>query len=273
MDGMMERRCGPGGMMVDAAGRGAPVVLVHGGGIAGEAAWRGQAALAGRWRLLMPYRIGYAPSRDDVAEDFQRDAPLVAALLGDGAHLVGHSYGGLVALLAAALRPEALWSLTVIESGSSAVARGHPAVDRFETAMHALAAATRSGRGADPDRHVRALFRLTWPSLELPDVLPEALAGFARRLPDMRWPTEAVIPLAALAAAPFPKLHVSGGHNPVYEAITDRLAAGIGGERCCLPGGGHAPHRFADRFNPILERFLTAAEAGGHAAKAGGHAG
>lgn len=43
------------------------------------------------------------------------DSQDLAALLGDGAHLVGHSYGAIAALLAAALRPKAVWSLTITE--------------------------------------------------------------------------------------------------------------------------------------------------------------
>ncbi len=39
----------------------------------------------------------------------------MAELLGDGAHLVGRSFGGLVAVAAAAQRSEAVMSLTLIE--------------------------------------------------------------------------------------------------------------------------------------------------------------
>lgn len=51
--------------------------------------------------------------------------------VGDGAHLVGHSYGGIICLLAAAMRPESVLSLTVTEPDCMGVARGEPAVERF----------------------------------------------------------------------------------------------------------------------------------------------
>jgi len=54
---------------------------------------------------------------------------LIAGLLKDGAHLVGHSYGAVIALYAAALRPDAVRSLTVSEPGCLRVAAGDSAVD------------------------------------------------------------------------------------------------------------------------------------------------
>src|SRR5260370_762373 len=61
--------------------------------------------------------------------DFEAEAPLFAELLGNGAHLVGHSYGAVIALYAAALRPDAVLSLTVSEPGCLRVAAGDPRVD------------------------------------------------------------------------------------------------------------------------------------------------
>jgi pimeloyl-ACP methyl ester carboxylesterase len=44
-------------------------------------------------------------------------------LLGEGAQLVGHSYGGLIAMCAAASRPDLVKSLTIVEAPAWAVAR------------------------------------------------------------------------------------------------------------------------------------------------------
>ena len=253
-----QQRSGPAGIRVDELGAGPPIVFVHGGGLGGALAWAAQSPLAARWRLVMPYRLGYGASPPTPGEDFERDAGPIADLLGDGAHLVGHSYGGAVALLAAARRPAAVRSLTVIESGSSGVARGHPAVAAFEGALAALAA----DPPPDPAARVRAIFAILEPAGRLPEPLPPPLLEFARRLGTFRWPSEAVIPVEQLAAAPFPKLWVSGGHSPVYEAIMDALAAQIGGRRAVLRGAGHAPQRLGAPFNALLEEFLVAAPAG-----------
>ena len=249
-----QQRPGPDGIRVDERGAGPPIVFVHGGGLGGALAWAAQSLLAARWRLVMPYRLGYGASPPTPGEDFERDAGPIADLLGDGAHLVGHSYGGAVALLAAARRPAAVRSLTVIESGSSGVARGHPAVAAFEGALAALAA----DPPPDPAARVRALFAILEPAGRLPEPLPPPLLDFARRLGTFRWPSEAVIPVEQLAAAPFAKLWVSGGHSAVYEAITDALAAQVGGRRAVLRGAGHAPQRLGAPFNALLEEFLAA---------------
>jgi len=51
--------------------------------------------------------------------------------LGGGAHLVGHSFGGCCALAAAARRPAAVRSLTLIEPGMQKLASANPHVRRF----------------------------------------------------------------------------------------------------------------------------------------------
>jgi pimeloyl-ACP methyl ester carboxylesterase len=249
----VQQRQGPGGIRIDEIGEGPRIVFVHGGGMGGRMAWRAQLPLAARWRLVMPYRLGYDPSPPAPREDFEVDALYIADLLEDGAHLVGHSYGGAVALLAAARRPEAVWSLTVIESGSSGVARGTPVVDEFERALGALTA----NPPRDPAVYVRAVFGVLEPSAQLPDPLPPPLLDVARRLTTFRWPSEAVIPVDVLAAAPFRKLWISGGHSAAYEAIMDALAQQVGGQREIIPGGGHSPQQVGDVFNALLETFLT----------------
>ena len=250
------QRRGPGGLCIDELGDGPPIVFVHGGGMGGALAWAAQFPLAASWRLVMPYRLGYGASPPIPGEDFERDAGPIADLLGDGAHLVGHSYGGAVALLAAARRPAAVRSLTVIESGSSGVARSHPAVAAFEGALAALVA----DPPPDPAARIHAVFAILEPSGRLPEPLPPPLLDFGRRLDTFRWPSEAVIPVDELAAAPFPKLWVSGGHSPVHEAITDALAEQIGGQRLVLRGAGHAPQRLGEPFNARLAAFLAAAD-------------
>src|SRR5689334_876440 len=110
-------------------GSGPRVVFVHGSIVGAETTWRHQAPLAERWTLCLPNRPGFGASPPLERGDFEAEAPLIAELLEDGAHLVGHSYGAVIALFAAAARPEAVLSLTVSEPGSLRVAAGDPAVD------------------------------------------------------------------------------------------------------------------------------------------------
>src|SRR4051794_40123937 len=110
-------------------GDGPRVVLVHGSVVGAQRTWSHQLALAQRWQLVLPNRPGFAGSAPLARGDFEAEAPLIAELLGDGAHLVGHSYGAVIALYVAALRPQAVRSLTVSEPGCLAAAAGNPLVD------------------------------------------------------------------------------------------------------------------------------------------------
>src|SRR5205823_2034003 len=57
------------------------------------------------------------------------EAPLMAVLLERGAHLVGHSYGAIIALYAAALAADSVRTLTVSEPGCLRAAAGIAQVD------------------------------------------------------------------------------------------------------------------------------------------------
>ena len=50
---------------------------------------------------------------------------------------------------------------------------------------------------------------------------------------------EADLPLAELAAAPFPKLVVSGGHSAGFEVMCNEVAGRIGASRAVIEGAGH----------------------------------
>jgi pimeloyl-ACP methyl ester carboxylesterase len=71
------------------------VVFVHGAVFNGPLMWNEQRPLGESWRLEVLNRRGYGKSPPpEVRSDFEEDARDIAALLGDDAHLVGHSYGG-----------------------------------------------------------------------------------------------------------------------------------------------------------------------------------
>jgi pimeloyl-ACP methyl ester carboxylesterase len=242
---------------VERVGSGPPVVLVHGSIVDARRTWRHQLELADHFALCLPNRPGFAGSPDADRGDFEAEAPLVAELLGDGAHLVGHSYGGVIALLAATQRPGGVRSLTVSEPGSLAVAAGHPAVDAMIAQGSEL---YRRGRELGPARFV-TLFRSGAHSAhDTPDELPEWLERGARHAIEERPPWEADVPLDRLAAAPFPKLVLSGGHSAAFEAVCDVLAERIGAGRAVIPGRGHTIPSTGAPYNARLRAFLEDAE-------------
>lgn len=234
-------------------GDGPPVVLVHGSVVGAERTWREQAPLTERWQLVMPNRPGFGTSPPLERGDFEAEAPLIAELLGDGAHLVGHSYGAVIALLATALRPDAVHSLTVSEPGALRLAAGDPAVDETIANGELL---YRHRAEIDPRAFVQLFRSGVGSTRETPDELPEWLQRGAHHVMSERPPWEADISLAALAAAPFPKLVISGGHSPVFDAVCDALAQAIGAERAVIPGRAHSIPMVGAAYNDVLERFL-----------------
>ena len=97
--------------------------------------------------------------------------------------------------------------------------------------------------------------------MRLPDPLPPELEQGARMQVVERGPQEAEIPFAALRAAPFPKLVVSGAHHPAFDAVCDVVERGLRAERIVLPGAGHSVQRLGEPFNERLAAFLECAEA------------
>jgi len=233
------------------------IVLVHGSVMGGRGTWAAQRPLAERFELLVLDRPGFPPNPPVERIDFETDAALVAGLLEEGDHLVGHSYGGIVSLLAAASRPDVLRSLTVIEPPCTRVAAGVPEVDAFARAGIELYATARSG---EPDEYLRRFLAAVGSEFDPPSPLPPELERGARNLAIERGPWEADIPLAALAGTPFPKLVVSGAHLDAYDVICDVLERELRAERIVLPGYGHAVQRHPD-FNDRLADFVESASA------------
>ena len=231
------------------------VVLVHGSVVGGAGTWRAQRPLAERFELLVLERPGFPPSLPVERVDFEADAVWLADLLEPGDHLVGHSYGGVICLLAATRRPEALSSLTVVEPPATQVALEIPAVAEFAEGGARLWA---EGPRDDPEAFLRMFLKAVGSAYDPPSPLPPELEQTARMLMNERGPWEAEIPLLALADTPFPKLVVSGAHHPAFDAICDRLERALPAERAVFPGYGHAAQRHPD-FNEALADFVDRA--------------
>jgi pimeloyl-ACP methyl ester carboxylesterase len=231
------------------------IVLVHGSVTGGRATWQRQVpGLGGRFELEVVERPGFPPNPPVDRVDFEEHARLVAAGLREGDHLLGHSYGGVIALLAADLAPHALRSLAVIEPPATRVALGNPAADRFAADGAAWWA---EGPVDDPEAFLRGFLRTVGSSFDPPSPLPPELEQGARTLIVERGPWEAEIPLASLAATALPTLVVSGAHHAAFDAICDALAERLHAERLVLPGYGHTAQRhpgFDEAYADFVER-------------------
>jgi pimeloyl-ACP methyl ester carboxylesterase len=233
------------------------LVLVHGSVFGGQSTWRAQRPLAGRYELVVVERPGFPDGPPDRRIEFGRHADWLAAQLRPGSHLVGYSYGGVVCLLAAARRPEAVRSLAVLEPPATRVASGVPAVDRFAADAERW---WREGPRHDPEAFLRGFLARVGAGFDPPSPLPARLEHGARALVRERGPWEADVPLDELAAAGFPVLVVSGGHHEAFEAICDVLEERLGAERAVLRGAGHSPQA-VEGFNDVLADFVDRAAA------------
>lgn len=230
------------------------LLLVHGSVVNAELTWNAQKSLAERFEIVAPNRRGFPPGPGVERVDFEDEATWLEPFLEPGAHVVGHSYGGVIALLAAARRPEVVRSLTVVEPPAFGVARGVPAAEEFMGAIEEHW--TRGPR--DPAEFLRGFLALVGSSIPPGNFTPELLQG-ARTLMVERSPAEAVIPFDELARAPFPKLVVSGGHSAAFEAVCDVLEERLGAERAVLTGAGHSVQRLGAPFNERVTSFVERA--------------
>jgi len=230
------------------------VLLVHGSVVNGDTTWAAQRPLAERFELVVPNRRGFPPGPDVDRVDFEDEAAWLDRYLEPETHLVGHSYGGVISLLAAARHPELLRSLTVIEPPCLGVARGNPVVDAYEARSVLIWQETE-----DPAAFLRAFLEGVGAPVPPGELSPGLLQG-ARTLMVERHPWEAEIPLETLAQTRFPKLVVSGAHSKPFDLVCDVLEERLDADRAVLPGAGHSVQRLGEPFNELLTAFVERAE-------------
>jgi len=236
------------------------VILVHGGVQGSEASgvinFRAQEPLGQQgWQLVVPDRPGHGRSPDPGRpDDAEADGILVADLLGDGAHLVGHSFGACVALYAAAKRPQAVRSLTFIEPALLNFAASDPRV-RWQL-LKMLTAALFSVSATSRVRRIMKVMGIP------PEIYSHAddaeLKRLGRNLRKVRIPSKATFQreLDAIEEAGIPLLVVTGGWNSGFEATGDIVAAAANGRRAVVKSGHHFPQWLGGEFNPILVAFM-----------------
>ena len=239
------------------------VVMVHGGAqgtsSAGHRNFHTQEVLGAEgWQMLVPDRPGHGqspnPGRGDDAE---ADGEWVAELLGDGAHLLGHSYGGLVALAALAKRPEAVRSLVLVEPALLKVATKAPAVRKLVFSM-----ARTMVLPYRPATKAKRVMKL----LGIPDVFAldkDDHDSLGKSLKAGKFPSRKTMNawLALVRERRIPLLTISAGSNAAFDATCAIVAEKGGGRHEIVPMPHHFPQWSPDVFNPLVADFWRAADA------------
>jgi pimeloyl-ACP methyl ester carboxylesterase len=249
---------------VAVAGSGPPALLVHGSMGFGALAFSEQRPLAAEFELHVVDRRGFGRSPEGAGPvDFDVEAAEIAELLDRPAHLLGHSYGGIVCMLAAALRPAAVRSLTVVEPPAFGLAMDDPAVALLDERIRRH---TGWADGMTEEDYLRG-FLSSWGFDLGPGPTLNAVARRSvRRSVGERSPAEARIPLDELAGAPFPVLVARGAWDAVparvrelagaaFIAVCDVLVERLGAELAVFPGAAHQPQMLGEPFNRRIAAF------------------
>lgn len=246
-----------------------PIVLFVPGSFATSAAWRGvQRCLSDRWRCVGTSLCGYGRTDEtrspgDLGMEHQlRVIRAIADRIGGPVHLVGHSFGGAVALAAALAGSVDVRSVATFEANPLAVIEesGFPAVYQATRAMsRAFEAAWRDG---EPDAAGRIID--FWGGAGAFAAMPEAVREFCRATAGanvLDWNTAFGFRarLADYATLRVPVLLVRGGNaNDAMVAITDALQRSLPDVAAAVvDGAGHfliSTH--AQPCARLLEGFL-----------------
>ena len=234
-------------------GEGERIVLLHGSNTEDvELIWSKQRSLADRYQLIVPDRRGYGQSpKREFPWTYENDVQDVMSLLGKGAHLVGLSSGGLIALLLTAQRPELVSSLTVIEPPVFGIAREHSEVAKVIEAMKPVYQSL-----STPESFIVGFVKALGQTLPEPVHLsPQHRKGIEATMGEPE-PWDVSLPLDALAALSIPKLVVSGDWHPAFIATADILAQRLHAERFLIEGAGHGAQGSGKPFNDRFEALL-----------------
>lgn len=253
---------------VDVFGAGEPAVLVHGSFGWGLDNFPHQRELSDRYELHVLDRAGYGDSPRTDQIGWPTDMRDVADILGGlrSAHLVGQSYGGVVALLAAGLRPESVRSLVVVEPPLLGVAPDHHLAAPLAESLRTLAeqavsmdtagyVAAWAGIVMSRDQAGVDAWTASWTERDW-------AAAEASRLE--RSPVDAPVDFDVLASLEIPKV-VAVGSWPeklgprtaglAFRAVADTISSRIGADLVVFDRSTHNPQlQQPDEFNELLRR-------------------
>ena len=199
-----------------------------------------------------------------LADDAALAVPLLAAC--GGAHVVGHSYGGAVALKLAAMEPRLVHSVTVFEPVLFRWLVDDPDLHAAAADVLGLAGALRRHLARNATHDAAERFIDFWSGEGAFAAMPQpARETIAARMPVVRAHFEALLrePMtpAGVRRLPMPMLFLRGAETvPATRCIANVLRAALpDAEHDVLAGRGHlGPMTPAQKVNRRIAQFLRA---------------
>lgn len=230
---------------------GRPALMIH-CSLAHSGAWAGVAAHLSGLLAMTAFDLpghGQSDAWDGRSDYLELSTRIAAGLVPAPVDLIGHSFGGLVALRLALDRPEAVRSLTLVEPVLFAAARGFPEWEVHMAEIAPFLQALEAGRNEAAARAFTALWGTgaAWEELE-----PRSRAALAERIHLIAAGAGATYEDSGGLLAPdgleglaMPAMLIRGSRSP---AIIARICEEIGAR---LPDVGLAEVEGAGHMAPI----------------------
>src|SRR5436853_1150241 len=246
-------------------GKGPPIVLVP-GTMSECRIWRNQVEPFSQRGRVLAYsrRYNWPNSAPGAGADgsMQRQVEDLAALIkGMGlapAHIVGHSYGGTIALFLALGHPEMVRTLVLAEPGVPAVLENVPGMEADVKARQDFtAAAAQAFASGDAERVVKTLFDFVAPGVTPPSEIHSMFVSNVRAAKvegSARFTCKDARPITV------PTLVVTGDRSPVFFRHTAEIVARCvpGAELARIPGASHPMQLMNPQaFNEAVLTFLV----------------
>lgn len=254
-------------------GTGSPVVFVH-GAVADLRFWEPQrSAFVKRHRFVSyTYRYHGTGTWADQGASYNAEthaadlAAFISALDAGPVHLVGLSYGGLLAAMAALRAPDSIQTLTLAEpalfSLLAADPEAKPALDEWMKAAGPLTAAIKAGDNTGAVRLLSAAVNGRSPEEfdKLPAALRQMLLDNARTMPLLFAAPPQNITCDMLGTIKKPTLLVRGADTPQFFAKMNEIASRCipGSKSVAIPKASHASSfENPDGFNRAVLAFIA----------------
>ena len=259
-------------------GKGAPVVFVH-GAVADLRYWEPQRSAFTRQHRFISYSFRYhgtTPWSDDgklyTADQHAADlAAFISELKAGPVHLVGLSYGGLLAAMVAVKSPELLRTLTLAEPALFSLLAASPedqaALQEWNKGTGPMIEAIKAGDNVKATRHISALVTGGPPDTfdKLPADFRRILLDNARTMALLFAAPPSVVTCEMLQDVRTPTLIIRGERTPrLFARINDATGRCIAGSKLVvIPKASH-PMSYDNpaEFNRVVLEFVARKPAG-----------